>query len=157
MAAVTRYNRRVSKVAVVGSREFNDLGLVAKFVASLPEGTVVVSGGARGTDRAAEWAAGINGYETVIHRPDFPKGAERTEVIQALFARNMLIAEECDELHAFINWRKRSNGTFDTLFKALKLGKPVTVHYDDGSTCRVGTSTPIARKPVERTVYPWEG
>lgn len=43
-------------VAIVGSREFPKLMWVATFVAKLKAGTIVVSGGARGVDRAAEVA-----------------------------------------------------------------------------------------------------
>lgn len=42
-----------SRVAIVGSRDFDRPDLVASFVRSLPSGVVVVSGGARGVDRFA--------------------------------------------------------------------------------------------------------
>jgi hypothetical protein len=44
-------------VAVVGSRDYPRLDLVTEFVESLPYGTIIVTGGARGVDTAAERAA----------------------------------------------------------------------------------------------------
>ena len=49
------------RVGVVGSRSFPALGLVSLFVASLPSSCVVVSGGARGVDRVAQYAAEARG------------------------------------------------------------------------------------------------
>jgi hypothetical protein len=41
-------------VAVVGSRDFPSLIHVRRYIANLPAGAIVVSGGARGVDRTAE-------------------------------------------------------------------------------------------------------
>jgi hypothetical protein len=49
------------RVGVVGSRSFPALGLVSLFVASLPAGCVVVSGGCRGVDSVAQVAAEARG------------------------------------------------------------------------------------------------
>ena len=45
------------RVAVVGSRSFPQLDNVRWFVNELPEGVIVVSGGAHGVDTAAAQAA----------------------------------------------------------------------------------------------------
>src|SRR6266702_3977823 len=57
------------RVAIVGSREYPDLPSVQVFVRSLPLDTVVVSGGARGVDTAAKWAAESRKMQWVIYRP----------------------------------------------------------------------------------------
>lgn len=44
-------------VGIVGSREYKDLARVREFVFTLPEDTLVVSGGARGVDSVAVDAA----------------------------------------------------------------------------------------------------
>lgn len=54
------------KIAIVGSRDYHDLAAVWRYVESLPEDTVIVSGGARGVDAAAEMAAKSRGMETEI-------------------------------------------------------------------------------------------
>lgn len=48
------FNELPTVVAVVGSREFTRLDWVTRFVSSLKDGTIVVSGGARGVDTAAK-------------------------------------------------------------------------------------------------------
>ena len=59
-------------VGIVGSREFPQLERVADFVRKLAAkypGAVVVSGGARGVDRAGEAAAERGGLEIISFRP----------------------------------------------------------------------------------------
>ena len=63
MPAKSPENRR-ERVAVVGSRGYPDRAAVAAYVQALAEGTVVVSGGARGVDRWAADAAAECGLET---------------------------------------------------------------------------------------------
>ena len=58
-------------VGIVGSRDFPDLKWVEKFVYELQPRTVVVSGGARGVDKAAEDAARDSGLpEPETYLPD---------------------------------------------------------------------------------------
>ena len=60
-------------VAIIGSRGFPDREIISAFVRALPEGTVVVSGGARGVDRWAEEAATDSGLETLIFHADWKR------------------------------------------------------------------------------------
>ena len=112
------------KIAIVGSREYNNLGLVRRFIRSLPEGTIVVSGAARGVDRMAEFAAIKHGYEVDIKPPNVLEHG----IPAALFIRNTEIVEASDKLVAF--WDGHSKGTIDTLKKAKRAGIPITV-YDE--------------------------
>jgi hypothetical protein len=62
-------------VAVVGSRDFPNIPLVEWFVRRLADkhpGTVVMSGGARGVDKAAEATARACGLAVVSYRPFGP-------------------------------------------------------------------------------------
>jgi hypothetical protein len=61
------------RVAVVGSRGYSDLDEVRGYVRSLPDGTIIVSGGAHGVDAAAEEAAGQRGHVVESYRPDYAK------------------------------------------------------------------------------------
>ncbi len=54
------------RVAIVGSRNYTRLGEVHDYVSGLPQGTIIVSGGAIGVDEAAERAANACGLETRI-------------------------------------------------------------------------------------------
>lgn len=105
------------RVAIVGSREFKRLESVRKFVESLPITTVVVSGGAKGVDTVAEFAAARRGMKTMVILPDYVKYGKRAPLI-----RNDKIVEDCDELVAF--WNGESTGTLDAMRKAKAAGKP---------------------------------
>lgn len=144
-------------IGVVGSREYPHLEHVGNFVLSLnPKEHVIVSGGARGVDRAAAEKGRLLGFEVIEHRPQHEPDAPYFKVVQALFARNTLIARDSDELHAFIRFGIRSNGTFDTILKAAKMGKDVHIHYLDGQSTLLAVPVPLTKKQLESFVYFWE-
>jgi len=107
------------RVAVVGSRDFPKLSWVREFVDELPDTTVVVSGGARGVDRAAEVAAAENDLRVESLQPDWSAGRG------AGLVRNSDIVARADIVVAF--WDGASRGTMDTVGKAREAGKPVWV------------------------------
>lgn len=109
-------------VAIVGSREFSSPGLVRAFVASLPPGTLVVSGGARGVDRWAEEAA--RARDDLPEPRIFPAAWRRPDGSfdpSAGFRRNRLIVAACDRLVAF--WDGQSPGTENSIGQARDAGK----------------------------------
>jgi len=85
------------KLAIIGSREkfLADPAAVRKqvteYVASLPPGTVIVSGGARGVDSYAAEAARLCGHVLVEYLPDWD-----THGNAAGFVRNRLIIDQAD-------------------------------------------------------------
>ena len=135
------------KLAIVGSRQGADLEHVRAFVAALPPGTIVVSGGAKGVDETAEktWLE-LNG-RVLSFRPkefspeefgievwalggDNPRVYELTEwrgapatYGDACKIRDILIAETADRLVAFYR-RGRSWGAGFTQGWAHDLGRP---------------------------------
>ena len=109
------------RVAIIGSRDYPNLEVVRSYVASLlSEGDVVVSGGARGVDKAAEEAAKARGLKVVSIRPQWGKFGRA-----AGFRRNSDIVAQCDRLVAF--WDGKSRGTQDSIRKAKAAGKEVQV------------------------------
>lgn len=108
------------RVAIVGSRGYSDLHEVWDFVRSLPPGTVVVSGGAKGVDAEAEEAAGECGLEVLSLRPDYAALGKR-----APLERNVSIAKACDRMVAFHDGNSR--GTAHAIECAKAEGKPVEV------------------------------
>ena len=108
------------KIGIVGSREFPDMNMVKEFVRSLPPGTTVVSGGARGVDQIAEMEAKACGLATII----FPAYWQR-DGKAAGFIRNKLIVEAADRVVAF--WDESSRGTLHSINLAKAAGKPVEV------------------------------
>lgn len=103
----------MTKVAIVGSREFGDLDRVREFVMSLHDGDEVVSGGARGVDSAAESEAKLQGLKVTVFPADWENKGK-----SAGFERNFQIVAYSDILIAF--WDGTSRGTKDSIDKALK-------------------------------------
>ena len=103
-------------IAVVGSRDFADLGRVRRFIASLPSGFVILSGGARGVDRCANDTARNLGLPWLEYFADW----DRDGLYLAGRIRNQRVAERCDRMVAF--WDGKSTGTQDTFRRALELG-----------------------------------
>jgi len=100
------------KIAVVGSREFKNLKLVQDFVANLPAGTTIISGGARGVDTEAEVTAIAHWLPTLIFKAEWDKYGK-----SAGMKRNADIIAAADEVVAF--WDGQSKGTAHTIQLAL--------------------------------------
>jgi YspA, cpYpsA-related SLOG family len=108
------------KVAIVGSRYFVDLEMVRKYVRSLPAETIVVSGGAMGVDRAAEFEAAKLGLTVISHKADWATDGRAAGMI-----RNHHIVADADRLVAF--WDGSSHGTKNSIDRARSKGIPVEV------------------------------
>jgi hypothetical protein len=141
------------KFAVVGSRTGIPAGRTAEIVHKLtPSAVGLISGGAPGVDREAEETAislGLPVLSLRPHRFDLENyGVERwllgveqprKEVLHAeptwhdfrgaAWYRNLLIAEEADEVVAI--WDGRSRGTKDTIEAARAEGKPLHIWRED--------------------------
>ena len=95
------------KLAIVGSRTFNDYTKLRSFIKenfNVDEITHIVSGGARGADRLGEAFAAEFGKQLVVFKADWDKYGKR-----AGFVRNVDIINECDQCVAF--WDGESHGT----------------------------------------------
>lgn len=107
------------KVAVIGSRGFNDYELVKTTLSSLNI-TLLVSGGAKGADSLGERYAKENNINTLIFKPDWEKHGKAAGMI-----RNTDIVNNAETIIAF--WDGESKGTKDSITKAEKLGKKVLI------------------------------
>lgn len=109
------------KVAVVGSRSFEDYALLKKTLDELyPNITLIVSGGARGADSLSEQYAKEEGIRTLIFKPDWEKHGRA-----AGFIRNRDIVENADMVIAFHDGQ--SKGTANSIEIAKRLGKKLLV------------------------------
>lgn len=118
------------KIGIVGSRKRTDKNNIYDLINTLSTADVIVSGGCSGPDTFAEEAAKAKGIEVKVFLPELPaKDSPRYkyEKIDAFYARNKLIAENCDILHAFVS-PDRKGGTENTIRYAQKIGVPVIVH-----------------------------
>jgi hypothetical protein len=143
------------KVAVVGSRDFSDLSLVAALVYSLPPGTVVLSGGARGVDREAERTAKALGLPFKSFPADWKTWGNFAGPL-----RNSRMVAAADVVHAFVSrcrkcpsreacpYRGRSHGTGDSIERALASYKPLTVWTESGKKRSWNLSNPLGTRPA---------
>ena len=115
----------LKKIAVVGSRGFNDYSLLERTLTPyLP--FVLVSGGARGADSLAERFADKNNLEKIIFKPDWDKYGKR-----AGFLRNIKIVDESDMVIAF--WDGQSRGTKSSIDLAREKNKELSVIQYNGN------------------------
>ena len=105
------------KIAIVGSRSFQDYGLLMKTMASYTP-TSIISGGAVGADKLAEKYAREIDINCIIFKPDWKRYGRAAGP-----KRNKQIVEAADRVIAF--WNGKSRGTLSTINLAKKAGKPV--------------------------------
>ena len=112
-------------LAIVGSRSFPQLKLLEWYVSDLPHGLTILSGGARGVDQAAAEYARRRGLKVVEYLPDLAECKERHEYTKAYHARNERLVADADLVVAFTE--KDYGGTWDTIRRAQKAGKPLKI------------------------------
>jgi len=115
------------KLAVVGSRNFNDYPLMKKYldkIHSIEPITLIVSGGALGADTYAECWAEDNKVNRKIFKPEWNKYGKK-----AGFLRNVTIIENSNKVIAF--WDGKSRGTKHSIDLAKKQDKKCKIVYTD--------------------------
>lgn len=116
----------MTKVAIVGSRNYEALSLVSLYVYfDIYEKDIVISGGAVGVDSMAASTAREKGIQVIEFYPDWKQYGKR-----AGYLRNELIVNACDRLVAF--WDEESKGTMISVEIAKKQNKPVLLFGKDG-------------------------
>lgn len=117
-------------IGIVGSRRRTDRQSVIDLVNSLPEDSVVISGGCRGVDTWAKEAALNRGLQYKEFSPQWPKpynpNMSYFEQCEVFYARNRQIAEASDTIYAFVS-SDRKGGTENTIKHAEELGKQVVI------------------------------
>jgi len=109
------------KLAIIGSRGFNDYELVKKVLSDYKEKvTLVISGGAKGADTLGEKWANDNNIKTLIYPAEWDKYGKKAGHI-----RNTDIINNCDFCIAF--WDGKSTGTQDSIKKAKQMNKEVLI------------------------------
>jgi len=109
------------KLAIIGSRGFNDYELVKKVLSDYKEKvTLVISGGAKGADTLGEKWANDNNIKTLIYPAEWDKYGKKAGHI-----RNTDIINSCDFCIAF--WDGKSTGTQDSIKKAKQMNKEVLI------------------------------
>lgn len=125
------------KVAVIGSRKFNDQQLLNKI---LDEENLeyIISGGAKGADTLAANYARFNGIPLEEIKANWSDLTQPDAIIKshpdgrkydayAGIRRNSQIIEAADKVIAFWDGTEEKSGTFDGIKKAKKLGKKIKI------------------------------
>ena len=113
------------KLAIVGSRTFNDFSKLETFIKSkidISKITTIISGGARGADTLAEQFAGKYGIDLKVFHAAWDTFGKR-----AGYIRNKDIVDNCDVLIAF--WDDISKGTKHSIDLADESNKEHYVCY----------------------------
>ena len=108
------------KVAVIGSRSFNNFELLESKLKQLSINQII-SGGAKGADTLAALYAQKNEIPTTIIPPNYKKFGRGAPII-----RNKEIVSLCDTVVAF--WDGTSKGTSFTIEYAQKENKPTIIY-----------------------------
>lgn len=123
------------KLAVVGSRDFNDYAWLEQCLSSVVRDEnieAVVSGGARGADALAERFAEAHDIPLIVVPADWKKFGR-----SAGPRRNTEIVRLADVVVAF--WDGSSRGTRDTLTQARQFGRRVMIF-----PCRSAQATGVS-------------
>jgi hypothetical protein len=138
-------------VAVIGSREYPRLDLVEKFVASLPRGTRVVSGGAPGVDATAEAMWRALGGDVLSIEAEWALLGNTAGI-----ARNRMTVMESTRLYAF--WDTVSHGTANTICRAANASTLRWIAGPDGrrDTARLLEAAWAIERPKHRMSRTWD-
>lgn len=107
------------RLAVVGSRTFEDYELLSANLQRINP-SIVISGGAKGADSLAKEWAKVNNKQYIEHLPDWESHGN-----SAGYRRNQLIVQNADGLIAF--WDGQSKGTKHSIDIAQAKGIPVWI------------------------------
>jgi predicted Rossmann fold nucleotide-binding protein DprA/Smf involved in DNA uptake len=109
------------KIAIVGSREFDNYGILEEFVKNdMPGIECIISGGARGADTLAEKASEKLGIPITIIKPDWSKYGKSAGI-----RRNREIVSMADKVIAF--WDGESKGTLSSIKYAKQYNKELVI------------------------------
>ena len=114
------------KLAIVGSRGFKSLALVADFIKKLKPTTKVVSGGAKGVDEFAVAQAQARGLAAEVFQPDWKRHGKAAGPY-----RNEIMISSVDGVVAF--WDGTSKGTQNAIHLATEWQKWLRIYFEDGT------------------------
>lgn len=113
-------------VLVCGSRNWHRDDLIAAKLATLPRGTTIIHGGARGADRTAATIARSLGFVVKEFRAEWHSGRRGAYNPRAGLERNLRMLDEKPDLVIAFH-RDASTGTQHTIDHATARGIPVDV------------------------------
>jgi hypothetical protein len=115
---------RAVRVLICGSRKYRNAAAIARYVAALPTGTVVIHGGAAGADSLAELYARENGLATEAYLADWDRYGRGAGPVRN---KRMLDKGLPTKVVAFVSDPTNSPGTANMVLQSLARGLPVAV------------------------------
>jgi len=106
------------KVIICGDRYWDNEDLIFNELSNLPEGTIVVHGGAKGADTIGGMVAMRLGFEVRV----YPAEWERYGRAAGIIRNSMMLEEKPDLILAFHSNIEKSKGTKDMINKGSKAG-----------------------------------
>lgn len=113
------------KLAIVGSRQITEMSVLSDALANVKNLSwfdTIVSGGAEGVDSLARRLAEDRGLKLIEYLPDYKKFGKKAPLV-----RNTDIIKTADVVLA-LPVRGGSKGTWDSINKAVKLGKKIYIY-----------------------------
>ena len=124
------------RVLICGSRDWRDMALIREFVATLPNGTLVIHGACQGADAKAGIAALERGLPVAAMPAPWQFAGKRAGPIRNQWMLDFLAPTE---VHAFHDSLKTSTGTVDMLTRAKNRGLLCEVHsHEPASALSLG-------------------
>lgn len=124
----------IKRLGYVGSRGFKDLSFIRNHVREQvklhgKENIEIISGGAKGPDKAAVWEATLQGVKFKVFVPKWTELGKK-----AGFVRNLeIIGYVANQGEIFAFWDGTSHGTKHTIESSINAGLKITVFKEDGS------------------------
>ncbi len=115
----------VRRVLICGSRDWRDMLMIREFVATLPNGTLVIHGACQGADAKAGIAALERGLPVAAMSAPWQFCGRRAGPIRNQWMLDYLAPTE---LHAFHDNLEGSSGTRDIWLRAKKQRIPCELH-----------------------------
>lgn len=113
------------KILICGSRDWTDTQEIFEIIDSLPSGSIVITGAARGADRIAEKLAKEKGLVVESYPANWDKFGKR-----AGYLRNIeMLDQNPDRVYAFP--LGESKGTNHTIKESIKRGIPTIVYGEE--------------------------
>lgn len=113
------------RVLICGDRNWTDYSRIFRFVASLPTGSIIIEGAARGADFMAGQAAREVGFQVLEFPANWAKFGRAAGPIRNV---QMMTEGKPDVVVAFHDDLEHSKGTRDMVNRAKKAGLPVYVN-----------------------------
>jgi hypothetical protein len=121
------------KIGIVGARKYRDKQSGIDLVNSIPANNAIITSGCKGACTWVKETAEMRGMEVILFKPDLSNIRAWFDVPKRYYQRNKEMIEACDVLHAFISAEDGyAGGTRFEVEYALKLSKPVVVHWEGG-------------------------